>query len=418
MEAAAIGLAVAFFTLAGCPCDGRPMISVMLLLLWPLVFAAVVLKRWIWLAAAYLLVLGVLVRLAILQGWTGVPAAGVASDVLTVIQEALGVAIGGGNPYTHAFEQSNPPGIQAFAYPPGSLLYYLPAYLLGNIRTMEVVAAGVVLAGLALAAGVMRSGWPVAVMGLYAAAPPLITLSTDNSNDTSAGALIFAAALALLLAQRRASTRLLVLAGLLMGWALSFKIYAVPLWPFFVVGLAARRWTLDLSRGGRGGRRRVPAWLLYAAVSAGFTALVSLPYLLRAPMGFVRSMVIGPVNPLHPIGGWNVWALLYAWLQWDADIALGAALKAIGISLMIIAIVAGLLAGVRRPSRALLFGALAWFAAMFFARWTSYAYFAGIAPVVLLIPFADRLAGLREEDPQRGREGQDRGHADRTGADG
>lgn len=417
VEGAAIGLAVAFFTLAGSQGEGRPMISVILLLLWPLIFAAVVLKRRLWPAAGYLLLLGVLVRLAILQGWAGVPPAGVVgSDVLSVTREALEVATSGGNPYTHAFEQSVPPGIRAFAYPPGNLLYYLPAYLLGNIRIMEIVAAGVVLAGLALAAGVLRSGWPVVAMGLYAAAPPLITLSTDNSNDTSAGALLFAAALALLLARRRSSARLLVVAGALMGWALGFKSYAVPLWLFLVAALAWQRWTVALGRGRGGMPRLLPAWLVYAAASAGFLAVLCLPYFVRDPVGFVRSMVIGPVNPLHTIAGWNVWALAYAWFGWDADRGLGSVLPYAGLAAMAVVILLGLASGVRRMGRGLLFGALAWFAAMFFARWTTYAYFAGIAPVVLLIPIADRLAGMGEEDPQAGEQEDDRDQAERAGA--
>ena len=70
------------------------------------------------------------------------------------------------------------------------------------------------------------------------------------------------------------------------------------------------------------------------------------------------------------------------------------------MGLMVAAIIIGLLLGIRRPSRALLFGAVAWFVLLFFARWTTYAYFAGIAPIVLLIPFADRLAEGPDDSAQ------------------
>ena len=60
-------------------------------------------------------------------------------------------------------------------------------------------------------------------------------------------------------------------------------------------------------------------------------------------------------------------------------------------------VASSLLVDVTRPSRALLFGAGLWFLVMLFARWTTYAYFAGVAPVVL--PFLDN-----KDVPRRARE--------------
>lgn len=389
-EAALVGLAFAFFALAGSQGQPRPLIVVALLLAWPLAVLAVGLTRNAWLAVGYLFAFGILVRL----GYLAERALG--SDVLGVTWEAIDVALDGGNPYTHSYVNSIPQFQNPFAYPPGNMLYYLPGFLLGDIRATEIFSAGVVLAGLGWAAWLIRNDWPVAALGVYAAAPPLIALATDASNDTSAGALLFASAFVLLLARRRSSGWLLLAAGLLMGEALSFKLYTLPFWPFLVAYLASQRWQLSWPAGGNR-KVAVPAWLAYAGVSVGFAALVTLPFFLRSPEAFVDNLMNWSSAS---IAGWNVWTFLGSWQGWDAQAALGDNLPRIDVGLMVAAIIIGLLLGVRQPSRALLFGAGTWFVLMFFARWTTYAYFAGVAPVILLIPFADRLAERPEDYPE------------------
>ena len=384
-EAALVGLAFAFFALAGSQGQPRPLIVVALLLAWPVAVVAVGLTRNAWLAVGYLFAFGILIRLAYLAERQ------LGSDVLGVTWEAIDVTLEGGNPYTHSYVNSIPQYQNPFAYPPGNMLYYLPGFLLGDIRATEIFSAGVVLAGLGWAAWLTRNDWPVAAMAVYAAAPPLIALATDASNDTSAGALLFASAFLLLLARRRSSGWLLLSAGLLMGEALSFKLYTLPFWPFFVAYLASQRWQLSWAAGANR-KLAVPAWLAYAGVSVGFAALVTLPFFLRSPEAFIDSLLAWSDTSIHPIAGWNVWAFLGSWQGWDAERALGENLPRIDVGLMAAAIIIGLLLGVRQPSRALLFGAGAWFVLMFFAHWTTYAYFAGVAPVMLLIPFADRLA--------------------------
>jgi len=379
-DAALIGLAIAFFTLAGPQGDPRPIIVYPLLLVFPLVLLATGLTRRPWLAVIYLLILGILIRTAFLDhGYFG-------SDVLPIAEEAIDVLLDGGNPYGHEYFVSPNP----FAFPPGNLLYYLPGFLLGDMRATEIFAAGTVLVGLAWAAWLIRNDWPVAAMGLYAATPPLIELATDGSNDTSAGALLFVSALLLLVARRQSNGGLLLLSALLMGETLAFKLYTLPFWPFLVAYLGSQPWRLSLTAGASRSLR-ASAWLAYASVSAGFAGLVSLPFFLWSPTAFVDDLLSWSSASIHPIEGWNVWAFLLRWQGWNAQSALGDYLPPIDTVLMLAAIIIGLLIGVRRPSRALLFGVVTWFVLMFFARWTTYAYFAGVAPVVLLIPFADQL---------------------------
>jgi len=384
VEVALVGLAFSFFALAGSQGEARPLVVYALLLTWLLAVLAVGLTQRPWLAAGYLLALGIIIRLAYLAERR------MGSDVLSVTWEAIDVTLDGGNPYTHTYAQSIPPGQNPFAYPPGNLLFYLPGFLLGDVRATEIFSSAVVLVGLIWAAWLIRNDWPIAAMGVYAAAPSLIALATDNSNDTSAGALLFVSALLLLLARRQSSAWLLLLAALAMGEALAFKLYMLPFWPFFIAYLASQHWRLSWASSPNR-TLTVPAWLAYAGASAAFVAVVTLPFFLRSPQGFVDSLTTWSSASIHPIAGWNVWAFLGSWRGWDIEGALGENLSRIDVGLMAAAIVIGLLLGVRRPSRALLMGVGVWFVLMFFARWTTYAYFAGVAPVVLLIPFADRL---------------------------
>jgi hypothetical protein len=391
VEGALIGLAFAFFALAGSQGESRPVLVYAALLLWPLVAAGVWLGRRSWPAIAYLVALGVLIRLAYLAPRV------MGSDVLTVTAEALGVLLRGGNPYTHAYA-SVPQAAQAsgFSYPPGNLLYYLPGFLAGDIRATEIASAALVLAGLAAVGWLTRSRWTAAAVAVYAAAPPLVALATDNSNDTSAGALLFAALVALLLARRRSSAGGLVLAGILMGWAITFKQYALAFWPFAVGYLATQDWRLRRGRAGA-----MPAWLAYAAVSAGVCALLILPFFVRSPGAFLASMLVSQ-SAFHPIAGWNLWAVLGLWQGWDADRWLGPALAAVPLAAVFAVTALGLRAGLRTPGRAVVFGVLSWCALLFLSRWTTYAYFAGIAPAVCLLPFADDLA----EGPAPAAEGE------------
>jgi len=379
---AAFGLAVAFFCLLGSQGDPRPLATYGLVLATPLVLLLILQTRSAWLAASFLVFLGIAVRLATLdRHYFG-------SDVILVTREALRTILDGHNPYGHHYVVSDNP----FAYPPGNLLYYLPGYLMDDTRATEIFSSAVVLIGLAWVAARTRSDGVIASLGLYAAAPPLIAVATDGSNDTSAGAILFVSVLALLCARRGLSGAMLVGSGILMGEALSFKQYALPFWPLFVVYLASTKWDVSITvPGGRMIRR--PAWLWYAGSSLAFVAITGLPFLLWSPTNFISDLTAWWPIEIHPIEGWNIWAFLLEWLGWDAQGALGDWLVAIDLGLTSIAIMGAILIwGVANPSRALVAGVGGWFVLMLFARWTTYAYFAGVAPVILLIPFADGLA--------------------------
>lgn len=132
----------------------------------------------------------------------------VGSDVLRVTAAAIEQMLRGGNPYAVG-DPGTVLASTSFPYGPVALLWYLP--LRHEARLMEMAAALAVLLLLALARR------PVG-LAIYAAAPILVLLSTDGSNDTSAGLLIL---LALAIAERRPRTGAAILA-----MAAGFKLYA------------------------------------------------------------------------------------------------------------------------------------------------------------------------------------------------
>jgi len=385
-DGAVVGLAIAFFVLAGSQNDPRPLPQYGLILLLPLALVATAVTGRAWIAAASLVILGVVVRAVNLDhGFFG-------SDVLPVTREAIDRVLDGKNPYGYEFAASRNP----FAYPPGNLLYYLPGFLLSDIRGTEIASAAIVLAGFGWAAWLVRDDGPIVAMAVYAVAPPFLLIATDGSNDTSAGALLFVSVLCLLVAKRRSNGALLVTSALLMGETLAFKQYTLPFWPFLVAYVASQQWELSLGRGSDRGMG-IPAWNLYAVVSLGFAGLISLPFFIWSPDAFIGDLLAWSDAAIHPITGWNVWSFLLRWQGWNAETELGDGLAFMDMTLMGAAILLGLVSGVKRPSQALIFGAATWFVVMLFARWTTFAYFAGVAPVVLLIPFADRLVEAPEE---------------------
>jgi len=292
-EASLIGLAIAFFTLAGSQGDPRPVATYGLILALPLVMVVTALTRRPWIAAAFLVVLGIVIRAA--------DTAELGSDVLIVTEDALDRLLGGENPYGREYSITDNP----YAYPPGNLLYYLPSHLVSDVSSMEIWAASAVLAGLAWVACLIRSDGPVAALGIYAAAPPLVALATDGSNDTSAGALLFGGVLLLLLSRRFTSDRLLILSALMMGAAMAFKQYTVVFWPFMLAYLARQNWDVSVRFGTRVTRPR-PAWLTYAGLSAGLAVALSVPFLLWSPIAFTDDLVAWSSLYIQLGDRWNV----------------------------------------------------------------------------------------------------------------
>ena len=131
------------------------------------------------------------------------------SDVPQTMRTAIDALLNGQNPYLI----SSTPGVQPFPYGPLSLLWYLPLH---DPRLQEFAISLVLLAALAF------RGRPMG-LALWAAAPLVVQLASDGSNDHTA-ALLLLIALVVLERWPRAG-------ALLIGIAAGFKIYALAWLP-------------------------------------------------------------------------------------------------------------------------------------------------------------------------------------------
>src|SRR5207244_9036486 len=131
-EGSIIGLAIDFFTLAGSQGEPRPIVVFGLILITPLVLLGTGLTRRPWLAAAYLILLGVLTRAFYMDRPPD-------SDVLPVTHAAIDRMLRGNSPYGLMY--SVPPFFgpgNPLAYRPGTHPYYLPGVILDWICSSGV----------------------------------------------------------------------------------------------------------------------------------------------------------------------------------------------------------------------------------------------------------------------------------------
>lgn len=330
--------------------------------------------------AAYVALGGLLLRLADFP-----PGGAGGSDVLATVNEAIGVVLGGGNAYDHVYQATRPAG-QPMPYPPGALLVHLPGYLWSGLYGVQMTQ--LVLAGLAMllltALGAFIGSWLLAVpaVALYAGLANLVNLSVDGSNDTATGALLLAGLVVLAWVLRRgAPSTELFLAGLVGGLALSTKQSALPI----VAMSVAYLWRT------RGSRAAAP----YLAGAAALLVVLSAPFLLAGPQTYVRQML--SFASVHTdVYGWNIWTFAQS-MRWPvldipAATLLTAAVGGIGL-------VVALAWPCRRLGTAVLGGLVVTLLVFVSARWTTYAYFAMLAPVALAVPML--IAGERrvEEAP-------------------
>ena len=346
-----------------------------LVIAWPLAAMALWLSHRASVAVVYVVAGGLLLR------WVELPAGGAGpSDVLAAVNEALGVWFGGGNPYDHVYEMTRPAG-QPMPYPPGAMLFHLPGYLvsgLAGVQFTEFLLAAGAMAGFVLMGATVSWMVGLPALAVYAAAPNLVLLSTDGSSDTGTGALLLLAIIAVGWAvDRGLDDASVLLAGIVGALAVSTKQIALPV----VLALAIY---LLRAHGWRPAGR-------YVGAAAGILLLVSLPFVLLGPLTYLRGL-LSFIGVHQDVYGWNIWALarglgLMPWEQGPATV--------VNVTLSAIAIAAMAALPLRHLSGALLAGVVAMLVILLTARWTTYAYFALVAPVVLAIPVVAAWEGRR-----------------------
>lgn len=291
-----------------------------------------------------------------------------ASDVLLATNEALTVLGSGGNPYTHVYAMTNPPG-GPFGYPPGELAFYGLAHVFGlNVFRVDMVAGIIGLGLVASLAPLIGDGLAALALMPLAGAVDLIFHSTDGSNDTAASFLVLLGIVALtwsLDVRGRPGHMLWWTSAVAFGWVVAFKEYALPIAVFVALFL----WRSDA--------RRARGWI---AAATATTALFVLPFFAWNPLAFVSN--VGGALLLHPdIWGRNVWHDLLS-LQ-PGEVAIAPLIPAIALA----GFAGAAVALWRRPAPSLgaafLQGCV--LVAMIFvlARWTTVVYYVFLTPLVM-----------------------------------
>ncbi len=299
------------------------------------------------------------------------------SDVLRATQEGIVNLVQGMNPYTVPLTSTIPPG-SPLVYPPGELLWYLPAHLIFGDLTRVDTAAGILLTGAIGVAG-LRAGWERVALPamLYATWGIGAFRAIDGSNDVSASFLVVLALAILVFADRdtRFGRIAFILSAVIFGWAVAFKQFAVVILPLVLrhLGVAGRDW------------RR------YALVSLATIALLVLPFLVWDPRSFLEAQLA--VLTFHTeVWGANLLALLQQYTDVTAWLPFFFAAEII-VTLATFA----LLLRSRLPTiGAATFGGCAVILiALLLARWTTqpyYAYLGGVAAMALALIDRDARA--------------------------
>lgn len=340
------------------------MVRVLVVLAWPIVALWYATSGRISVVTVFSVIAGLVLR------WPGIYGSG-DSDTLTTTSEAIGALLHGGNPYNHLYLASSPASF-AFPYPPGELLLHLPGYLLGGlsgVRSTELFAALMTMLIFIELARRISPLTALPALALYATLPNLIFLSTDASNDTSTGCVLLLLALALMWAIKRGfAGHSLAITAILAGFVISTKQTAI----FVVLMLAVFLWQ-------RFGRR--PA-LRFAAISVLAFFCLALPFLFMDPGLFIQHM-IGEISFHSDVSGWNIWVVAQklGWLIPQVSTTTLFELMAIAIATLLM-----LRFRYSHLSMAVLAGLGITMTAFLTARWTTIAYFADLAPLMLLLP--------------------------------
>jgi len=307
------------------------------------------------------------------------------SDVLRATDEALLNLQHGLNPYTVPLTSTIPPG-SPLVYPPGELLWYLPAHALFHDITRMDTLAGILTTVVISVVG-LRVGWDRVALPavLYATWGIGAFRAVDGSNDVSAAFVVVLALAFLVFADgdSRFGRLAFVLSAVTFGWAVAFKQFAVVILPLVVRHLAV---------AGR-------AWRGYALISLATIAVLVVPFLVWAPGPFI-SQQVATLTFHTEVWGANIPAVLNEYVDVTGWLPIFFAAE-----ILVTVVILGVLLRARPATIgiATFAGCGVILVALLLARWTTqpyYAYLGGVAAMALALvdrsARAERASGVRD----------------------
>lgn len=271
--------------------NGREPLYLIALTVIPLLVGLFYFKRSLLPLAIYLLLIGVFGR------YTRYFRQNYASDTLLATRDYIGYMLAGKNVYRELIMANL--GLTPFSYLPASLFWYLPAYIATvDLRFFEMLVASVVPIAFFIYGRMTKSWFFLPLLAVVATTPFLLDLSADGSNDNSGTFLLLVALIFFRLAVKRKNIRQFYISAVLLAIAAAFKHYVFFLLTFFLPYVFVLRKSLP--------RPAIRFFLLFF----GTIGLISLPFILGAPSGFLRALTYVELRPTYPIWGWNIWAAL------------------------------------------------------------------------------------------------------------
>lgn len=254
----------------------------------PILVAIFYYKRSLLPLALYLMAIGVLGR------FTRYYRQNYASDTLLATRDYIGYMLAGKNVYRELIMTNF--GLTPFSYLPASLFWYLPAYVMMiDLRFFEMLVATLIPIAFYLYGRLTKSWHFLPLLAVVAVTPFLLDLSADGSNDNSGIFLLLLSLIFFRTFQISKNMKILYLSAMMLAVAAAFKHYVFFLLAFFLPYVFIVRKTLSHGSG--------KFFLLFFST----IGLISLPFILGAPDGFIRALTYVELRPTYPIWGWNIW---------------------------------------------------------------------------------------------------------------
>lgn len=332
----------------------------------PLLIALFYLKKNLYPIVLYILFVGAVGRI------TQYYHSAYGSDTLLAVRDFVGYFVHGFNVYKEMTMSTT--GLQPFTYLPFSLFWYLPAYAIKmDLRFFEMLVSCLVPILLAFYGKIVKKIQILPVLAVISLAPFLIDLSADGSNDNSAIFILLLSVLAFVYAVKNKNRNISILSAVILGLAASFKHYVFFYILFFFVFLIQNKKILPIS-GSR--------YIFYTILTI---FIVSGPFIISEPAGFLRSLAFIQSPAGHETWGWNIWVALRDALQITFTTAQMVRVRMVFTLSTIIVLFRYF--KLNKLNRIFVASGVTMLVYLVLSQWTTYAYFTFLLPLFCLSAF-------------------------------
>ncbi len=296
-----------------------------------------------------------------------------ASDTLLAIRDYIGYFVHGQHVYKEMIMAQS--GLTPFTYLPFSLFWYLPAYVLKiDLRFFEMLVSSLLPVLILFYGRVIKTFKILPLFTVVSLTPFLLDLSADGSNDNSAIFILLSSVILFVYGIKNKNRIIVILSAIVLGFAASFKHHIFFYLVFFLLYLYQNKKLLPITN---------IQYVMYVALTV---LIVSGPFILTAPDGFLRSLSFIELTNWHKTWGWNIWGALRDGLQLRFSRE-----QMWVVRTVLTGFVALLLLRffhLRSFHRVFIASGVTLFVYLAFSNWTTYAYFTFLVPLLGLGAFS------------------------------